>query len=142
MVCMCACTCVYYLRTQRTHRQWARMQCLADATSEPDCNLSLVIVEPRKHPCMRSVLHNVARVYGGSGAHLYIFHGTLNLKFVAHTHTNSLDAPISPSLSATRERERALERERGGGRAQHLHTPIGSARCSQALLREFQFQCP
>ena len=49
---------------------------------EPDCNLSLVIVEPREHPWMRAVLHNVARVYGGSGAHLYIFHGTLNLKFV------------------------------------------------------------
>ena len=49
---------------------------------EPDCSLSLVIVEPREHPWMRAVLHNVARVYGGSGAHLYVFHGTRNQKFV------------------------------------------------------------
>ena len=53
-----------------------------DGAVDPDRNLSLVIVEPREHPWMRAVLHNVARVYGGSGAQLYIFHGTQNKEFV------------------------------------------------------------
>jgi hypothetical protein len=53
-----------------------------EAGVEPDRSVSLVLVEPRQHPWMQAVLHNVAHVYGGSGAQLFIFHGTQNLQFV------------------------------------------------------------
>ena len=62
-----------------------------------------MLIEPRKHPYMRAVLHNACQVrlpqsrcqapltaahplemqvYGGSGAHLIIYHGTQNQDFV------------------------------------------------------------
>ncbi len=44
--------------------------------------LSLVIIEPREHPWMRAALHNACNVYGGSGAHLYIFHSQQNKAFI------------------------------------------------------------
>jgi hypothetical protein len=44
--------------------------------------LSLAIVEPRRHPHLRTVLYNVAKLYANSGVSLFIFHGTENETFV------------------------------------------------------------
>lgn len=40
--------------------------------------LSLMIVEPRKHKWLRGILYNMSHIYGGTSAQLYIFHGDAN----------------------------------------------------------------
>ena len=60
----------------------ARWGAEAGGPDAPHADLSLAIIEPRKHEWMRAVLWNACHVWGGSGAALYIFHGNLNKEFV------------------------------------------------------------
>lgn len=47
-----------------------------------ECTFSLTIVEPRCHDDLEPILRQVAHIYGGTKTALYIFHGTMNKKFV------------------------------------------------------------
>lgn len=47
-----------------------------------DQQLSVAIVEPRKHKLLPYVLYNMANIYGGGDVSLYIFHGTENECYV------------------------------------------------------------
>jgi hypothetical protein len=47
-----------------------------------ESTFSLTIVEPRCHDDMEPILRQMAHIYGGTKTALYIFHGTMNKKFV------------------------------------------------------------
>jgi len=67
------------------YRMWYSNQTLqycSWATPYNGQKLSLAIVEPRKHPHLKTVLYNVAKFYACSDVSLYIFHGTDNETFV------------------------------------------------------------
>jgi len=62
--------------------RWGPHAGIASNQSSLENTLSLAIVEPRQHKWMRATLHNACHIYGGSGARLYIFHGTNNKTFI------------------------------------------------------------
>jgi len=58
-----------------------REQCIWNSCKKKN-KLALVIVEPRCHELLAGVLYNMAHIYGGTDASLYLFHGNHNIEFI------------------------------------------------------------